>query len=627
MTKRQIKKLVRIILSAVATAILLLLPLDGVLKFLLFLAVYLLIGYDILFDAVWGLLRGQLLDENFLMAIATVGAFTLAIITKSGDYLEAIAVMLLFQLGELFESVAIGKSRKSIASLMDIRPDYANIEVEGKLERVDPYEIEIGSEIVVLIGEKIPIDGVILSGSSSVNASALTGESMPKDVAVGDSVLSGCINLSGVLKIKTVKRFEESTASKILDLVENASSKKSKSESFISKFARVYTPAVCIFALLLAVLPPLFNILVLNAPANWLNWLYQALTCLVISCPCALVISIPLSFFAGIGGASANGILIKGSNYLETLSNTEYVVFDKTGTLTKGSFEVAKINANGLASETLLEYAALAESASSHPISKSLISHYGKEIERSRVSDICEKSGLGVIAVVDGKKVAVGNEKLMAEVGVKATKPLETGTVVNVAIDGVYCGNIVISDVLKDTSKKAVSNLSSIGIKTAMLTGDADSVAQSVAQKLGITRVYSELLPHEKVERVEEILSDAKKKQKVVFVGDGINDAPVLARADIGIAMGGVGSDSAIEASDVVIMDDNPEKIVKAVKIARKCLKIVKQNTVFSITVKLFCLALGAVGLANMWLAIFADVGVMVLAVLNAIRALYVKNI
>ncbi len=618
--------LARIIIAFAATALLMMLPITGVLKFLLYLAVYIFIGYDILYGAGWGLFNGRLLDENFLMAIATIGAFVLAIVTKSGDYLEAIAVMLLYQLGEFFQGYAVGKSRKSIASLMDIRPDYANIEVGGKLEKVDPFQVEIGTEIVVLSGEKIPIDGVITNGSSSVNTSALTGESLPRDVAVGDAVISGCVNLSGVLHIKTTKRFEESTASKILDLVENASSKKSKSEGFISKFARVYTPAVCIFALLLALLPPLFNLAFGNS-ANWLHWLYQALTCLVISCPCALVISIPLSFFAGIGGASSNGILIKGSNYLEALADAKYVVLDKTGTLTKGSFEVVKINAVGIDENSLLEYSALAESASSHPISKSLVLRYGKEIDISRVSDIQEKSGLGVTATVHGKAVAIGNEKLMQEVGVKATAPNEIGTAVHIAINGAYCGNIVIADVLKDTSISAITALNNAGIKTVMLTGDAKAVAQNVANTLGISQVYSELLPADKVEKVEEILANAKPKQKVVFVGDGINDAPVLARADIGIAMGGIGSDSAIEASDIVIMDDNPQKIAKSIKIAQKCLAIVKQNTVFSIAVKLACLALGALGFANMWIAIFADVGVMVLAVLNAVRALYVKNI
>ncbi len=619
--------LIRIILAAVMLAVLHFVPAAGWLRFGLYLIPYLVVGYDILLKAAKGIKNRQIFDENFLMAIATVGAITLALYERSGDYTEAIAVMLFYQIGELFQSYAVGKSRRNISELMDIRPDYANIEREGKLERVDPDEVEIGSVIVVQPGEKVPIDGVVAEGASSLNTSALTGESLPRDVLAGDEILSGCINMTGVLKIRTTKEFGESTVSKILDLVENASSRKSKSEDFISKFARIYTPAVCIAALALAVLPPLVRMLGMGLAAQWDVWIYRALTFLVISCPCALVISIPLSFFAGIGGASKAGILIKGSNYLETLSNTKIVVFDKTGTLTQGVFEVNGIHHNEMENTRLLEYAALAESSSSHPISKSLQRAYGKEIDRSRVTDIREISGNGVVARVDGVEVAAGNDKLMERLGVPYIRCHSVGTIVHMAIAGEYAGHIVISDVVKPHSKEAVQALKSAGVRqTVMLTGDAKKAADQVAAELGVERVYSELLPADKVEKVEELLKGKPEKAKLAFVGDGINDAPVLRRADIGIAMGAMGSDAAIEAADVVLMDDDPMKISKAIQISRKCLRIVYQNIVFAIGVKLICLILGALGIANMWLAIFADVGVMVLAVLNAIRALFVKK-
>lgn len=588
---------------------------------------YLIIGYDILKKAIRGIVNGQVFDENFLMAVATVGALALAVY-ENGEYLEAIAVMLFYQIGEWFQSYAVGKSRRNISDLMDIRPDYANIEQNGKLERVDPDEVEIGSVIVVQPGEKVPIDGIVLEGTSSLNTSALTGESLPRDVSAGDEIISGCINMTGVLKIQTTKEFGESTVSKILDLVENASSRKSKSEDFISKFARIYTPAVCISALALAILPPLVRILAMGVSADWEIWIYRALTFLVISCPCALVISIPLSFFAGIGGASNAGVLVKGSNYLETLSQTKIVVFDKTGTLTQGVFEVNGIHHNEMENEKLIEYAALVESSSSHPISKSLQRAYGKELDRSRVKDIEEISGNGVTAKVDGIEIAAGNDKLMRRLGIPYIDCHSVGTIIHMAIDGEYAGHIVISDVVKPTSKQAVAELKKAGIKsTVMLTGDAKKVADQVGAELGVDKIYSELLPADKVQKVEELLSEKHDREKLAFVGDGINDAPVLRRADIGIAMGAMGSDAAIEAADVVLMDDDPMKISKAIKISRKCLSIVYQNIVFAIGVKLVCLVLGALGIANMWLAIFADVGVMILAVLNAIRALFVKNL
>jgi Cd2+/Zn2+-exporting ATPase len=588
---------------------------------------YFVIGYDILRKAFKGIKNGQIFDENFLMAVATVGALALAIY-ENGDYNEAIAVMLFYQIGELFQSYAVGRSRRNISELMDIRPDYANIEQEGKLIQVDPDEIEIGTIIVVQPGEKVPIDGVVVEGKSSLNTSALTGESLPREVAEGDEIISGCVNMSGLLKIETTKEFGESTVSKILDLVENASSRKSKSEDFISKFARVYTPAVCYSALALFLLPPLVRMLFLGLPAQWGTWLYRALTFLVISCPCALVISIPLSFFAGIGGASNQGILVKGSNYLEALSKTKCVVFDKTGTLTEGVFEVNGIHHSSIEDEKLLEYAALAESASSHPISKSLQRAHGKELDRTRVTDIQEISGHGVIAVVDGHKVAAGNDKLMKQLGIEYMDCHSVGTIIHVSIDGAYAGHIVISDVIKAHAKNAVSELKASGVEqTVMLTGDAKAVAEHVAEKLGLDQVYSQLLPADKVSKVEELLAARKGKGVLAFVGDGINDAPVLSRADIGIAMGAMGSDAAIEAADVVLMDDDPIKIAKAIKISRKCLRIVYENTVFAIAIKLICLVLGALGIANMWWAIFADVGVMVIAVLNAIRCLFVKKL
>ena len=597
------------------------------LRFALYLTDYFIIGYDILKKAIRGILNRQVFDENFLMAVATVGAMALAIY-ENGDYLEAIAVMLFYQVGEWFQSYAVGKSRRNISDLMDIRPDYANIEQNGRLEQVDPDEVEIGSIIVVQPGEKVPIDGVIVEGSSSLNTSALTGESLPREAQPGDEIISGCINMTGLLKIQTTKEFGESTVSKILDLVENASSRKSKSEDFIAKFARVYTPAVCYSALALAILPPLLRLLALGLPPDWGVWLYRALTFLVISCPCALVISIPLSFFAGIGGASQQGVLVKGSNYLEILSQTKTVVFDKTGTLTQGVFEVNGIHHNQLEEAQLLEYAALAESASSHPISKSLQRACGKELDRSRVSDIQELSGNGIIAKVDGLEVAAGNAKLMERLHIPYIDCHQTGTIIHMAINGAYAGHIVISDVLKPNAQAAVAALKTAGVeKTVMLTGDAQKVGEQVAAELGINTVYSELLPADKVAKVEELLAAQTGKAKLAFVGDGINDAPVLSRADIGIAMGAMGSDAAIEAADIVLMDDDPLKIAKAIKISRKCLGIVYQNIVLALGVKFACLALGALGIANMYLAIFADVGVMILAVLNAIRCLFVKNL
>ena len=575
-----------------------------------------------------GILNRRVFDENFLMAVATVGAFALAIYSKSGDYNEAIAVMLFYQIGELFQSYAVGKSRRNISALMDIRPDYANVERDGKLEKVDPDEVEIDSMIVVQPGEKIPLDGIVMEGSSSLNTSALTGESLPRDVKQGDEIISGCINLNGVLKIKTTKEFGESTVSKILELVENSSSRRSKSENFISKFAKVYTPAVCYGALALAILPSLVQVLFLGQTAQWGVWVYRALTFLVISCPCALVISIPLSFFAGIGGASKEGVLIKGSNYMETLSQAKYVVFDKTGTLTQGVFEVSGVHHNEMENKKLLEYAALAECASSHPISKSLQRAYGKEIDRSRVSDIQEISGHGIIAKVDGREVAAGNSKLMKKLNVKYQDCHKVGTIIHVAIDGKYEGHIVISDIVKEHAKEAIARLKKAGVKkTVMLTGDAQPVAEQVAQSLGIDEVYAELLPGDKVTKVEELLAAKSEKEKLAFVGDGINDAPVLTRADIGIAMGAMGSDAAIEAADVVLMDDDPLKISKAIRISGKCLSIVYQNIILALVIKFGCLALGAVGIANMWFAIFADVGVMIIAVLNAIRTLRVHNL
>ena len=628
MNKKQKKMLIRILAAAAMMAVLAFIPAEGVLRFALYMIPYLTVGYDILWKALKGIKNRQVFDENFLMAVATVGAVLLAIYEGSGDYTEAIAVMLFYQVGEWFQSYAVGKSRRNISELMDIRPDYANIEADGKLQKVDPDEVEPGSVIVVQPGEKVPIDGVVIEGTSTLNTSALTGESLPREAGMGDEVVSGCINMSGLLKIRTTKEFGESTVSKILDLVENAASRKSRSEDFISKFARVYTPAVCLSALALAILPPVVRMLFMGLPADWGSWIYRALTFLVISCPCALVISIPLSFFAGIGGASKAGVLVKGSNYLETLSKTRIVVFDKTGTLTQGNFEVSGIHHSEIENEKILEYAALAESASSHPISKSLQRAYGKEIDRTRVSDIREIPGGGVIAKVDGQEVAAGNDKLMNQLGVSFIPCHSVGTIIHMAVDGRYMGHIVISDVVKPNAKPAVQALKSAGIRqTVMLTGDAKKVAENVAASLGIDRVYSELLPGDKVEKVEELLRNKPERDKLAFVGDGINDAPVLSRADIGIAMGAMGSDAAIEAADVVLMDDDPMQIAKAIKISRKCLRIVYQNIVFAIGVKLVCLVLGALGFANMWLAIFADVGVMILAVLNAIRALFVKKL
>ena len=618
----------RIIIAAVLLVVLHFIPITGIPRFICYLAIYLEIGYDILKKAFKGIKNGQVFDENFLMALATVGAFGLAVYEKSGDYNEAIAVMLFYQIGELFQSYAVGKSRRNISELMDIRPDYANIEKDGKLEQVDPDEVEIGSVIVVQPGEKVPIDGVIIEGSTTLNTSALTGESLPRNAKPGDEIISGCINMTGVLRIRTTKEFGESTVSRILELVENSSSRKSRSENFISKFARYYTPAVCYGALALALLPPIANLLFLHNPAQWGQWVYRALTFLVISCPCALVISIPLSFFAGIGGASNAGVLVKGSNYLETLAQTKCVVFDKTGTLTKGVFEVAGVHHNTMEEAKILEYAALAESFSTHPISRSLKTAYGKEIDQNRVTDVEEISGNGVTAKVDGVSVAVGNAKLMKRIGVEAVECHQVGTVIHVAINGAYAGHILIADVPKPTSKEAIANLKKHGIKeTVMLTGDIDKVAQQVAGELGVDRVYSELLPSDKVTKVEELLAKKTAKEKLAFVGDGINDAPVLSRADIGIAMGALGSDAAIEAADVVLMNDDPQKIVKAIRIAKKCMRIVYENIYFAIGIKFICLILGAVGIANMWVAIFADVGVMVIAVLNAIRTLFVKKL
>ena len=621
MNKKQKKMLIRIIIAAVLIVVFSLLPAEGYLRFVLFMIPYLVIGYDILKKAFKGILNKQVFDENFLMAVATVGAILL------GDYSEGVAVMLFYQIGELFQSYAVGKSRRNISELMDIRPDYANIEKDGTLEQVDPDEVEIGTIIVVQPGEKVPIDGVITEGTSTLNTSALTGESLPRDAKAGDEVISGCINMTGLLKIRTTKEFGESTVSKILELVENSSSRKSKSENFISKFAKYYTPAVCYGALALAFIPPIV-LLIMGKPAMWGDWIYRALTFLVISCPCALVISIPLSFFAGIGGASNQGILVKGSNYLETLAQTKYVVFDKTGTMTQGVFEVSGIHHNEMPDEKLLEYAALAECSSSHPISKSLQKAYGKPIDRNRVTDIEEISGNGVIAKVDGISVAAGNTKLMNRLGIAYQDCHHVGTVVHMAIDGKYAGHILISDIIKPHAKEAIAELKKAGIsKTVMLTGDSKRVADQVAEELGIQEVYSELLPADKVSRVEELLNQKSEKAKLEFVGDGINDAPVLSRADIGIAMGALGSDAAIEAADIVLMDDDPLKISKAIKIARKCIRIVYENIYFAIGIKILCLILGALGIANMWVAIFADVGVMILAVLNAIRTLFVKNL
>ena len=628
MSKKQKNMLVRILTAAVLLIVLNLVPVSGWPRFALYLVPYLVIGYDILLKALKGIKNRQVFDENFLMAVATVGAIALALYEQSGDYTEAIAVMLFYQIGEWFQSYAVGKSRRNISDLMDIRPDYANVERDGRLEQIDPGEVGIGSVIVVQPGEKVPIDGIVIEGDSTLNTSALTGESLPREARPGDEIISGCINMTGVLKIQTTREFGESTVSKILDLVENASSRKSKSEAFISKFARVYTPAVCGSAVALAILPPLARLFGLGLPADWATWIYRALTFLVASCPCALVISIPLSFFAGIGGASKAGVLVKGSNYLETLSQTKIVVFDKTGTLTQGVFEVSGIHHNEMENARLLEYAALAESASSHPISKSLQKAYGKELDRSRVSDIQEISGNGVVAKVDGIEVAAGNDKLMDRLGIAYIPCHSIGTIIHMAVDGQYAGHIVISDVVKPHSKDAVQALKAAGVrKTVMLTGDRREVAQQVAEDLGIDQVYSELLPADKVEKVEELLSLKPEKAKLAFVGDGINDAPVLGRADIGIAMGAMGSDAAIEAADVVLMDDDPMQISKAIRISRKCLGIVYQNIVFAIGIKLACLLLVALGLANMWLAIFADVGVMILAVLNAIRAMFVKKV
>ena len=621
MNKKQKKMLIRIIIAAVLIVVFSLLPAEGYLRFVLFMIPYLVIGYDILKKAFKGILNKQVFDENFLMAVATVGAILL------GDYSEGVAVMLFYQIGELFQSYAVGKSRRNISELMDIRPDYANIEKDGTLEQVDPDEVEIGTIIVVQPGEKVPIDGVITEGTSTLNTSALTGESLPRDAKAGDEVISGCINMTGLLKIRTTKEFGESTVSRILELVENSSSRKSKSENFISKFAKYYTPAVCYGALALAFIPPIV-LLIMGKPAMWGDWIYRALTFLVISCPCALVISIPLSFFAGIGGASNQGILVKGSNYLETLAQTKYVVFDKTGTMTQGVFEVSGIHHNEMPDEKLLEYAALAECSSSHPISKSLQKAYGKPIDRNRVTDIEEISGNGVIAKVDGISVAAGNTKLMNRRGIAYQDCHHVGTVVHMAIDGKYAGHILISDIIKPHAKEAIAELKKAGIsKTVMLTGDSKRVADQVAEELGIQEVYSELLPADKVSRVEELLNQKSEKDKLAFVGDGINDAPVLSRADIGIAMGALGSDAAIEAADIVLMDDDPLKISKAIKIARKCIRIVYENIYFAIGIKILCLILGALGIANMWVAIFTDVGVMILAVLNAIRTLFVKNL
>lgn len=622
MNKKQKKVFIRIIIAFALIIILKWIPVEGYVRFALYMVPYLVIGYDILRKAGKGILNRQVFDENFLMAVATVGAIAL------GDYTEGVSVMLFYQIGELFQSYAVGKSRRNISELMDIRPDYANIEKDGQLEQVDPDEVEVGTTIVVQSGEKVPIDGVILEGSSTLNTSALTGESLPREVKAGDEIISGCINMTGVLKICTTKEFGESTVSKILELVENSSSRKSRSENFISKFAKYYTPAVCYGALALAVLPPLVRMIALGLAPEWGDWIYRALTFLVISCPCALVISIPLSFFAGIGGASNQGILVKGSNYLETLASTKYVVFDKTGTMTQGVFEVSGVHHNEMDAEKLLEYAALAECSSSHPISKSLQKAYGKSIDRNRVTDIEEIGGNGVTAKVDGILVAAGNVKLMKKLGISYMDCHSVGTIVHMAVDGKYAGHILISDLIKPHAAQAIAELKRAGVKkTVMLTGDAKNVAEQVAEELGIQEVHSELLPADKVAKVEELLRQKTEKEKLAFVGDGINDAPVLSRADIGIAMGALGSDAAIEAADIVLMDDDPLKIAKAIKIARKCIRIVYQNIYFALGIKGICLLLGAIGVANMWMAIFADVGVMVIAVLNAIRALFVKNI
>ena len=623
MTKKQKKALIRIIISVALVGLISLLPVKGYLRFGMFMIPYLVIGYDILRKAGKGIMNRQVFDENFLMAVATIGAIAL------GDYTEGVAVMIFYQIGELFQSYAVGKSRRNISELMDIRPDYANIRTEsGELEQVDPDEVEIGSIIVVQPGEKVPIDGIIVEGKSSLNTSALTGESLPRDAAAGDEIISGCINMTGVLEIKTTREFGESTVSKILDMVENASSRKSRSENFISKFAHYYTPIVCYLAAALAILPPLVSILFLRIVPNWGEWIFRALTFLVISCPCALVISIPLSFFAGIGGASRSGVLVKGSNYLETLAQTSCVVFDKTGTLTQGVFAVTSVHPAGMTEAELLEYAALAESYSGHPISKSLQKAYGKSADQNRIGEVEEISGNGVKAVIDGKEVAVGNDKLMKKLGVSYEESNEIGTIVHVAIDGKYAGNILISDQSKPTSAEAIKSLKKAGVcKTVMLTGDRRNVAEHVAKELGLTEYYAELLPADKVTSVEKLLAEQGSHDKLAFVGDGINDAPVLSRADIGIAMGAMGSDAAIEAADIVLMDDDPMKIVKAIKIARKCIRIVYENIYFAIGIKVICLILGALGIANMWAAIFADVGVMVIAVLNAIRALSVKKL
>ena len=622
MNKKQKKVFIRIIIAFALIIILKWIPVEGYVRFALYMVPYLVIGYDILRKAGKGILNRQVFDENFLMAVATVGAIAL------GDYTEGVSVMLFYQIGELFQSYAVGKSRRNISELMDIRPDYANIEKDGQLEQVDPDEVEVGTTIVVQSGEKVPIDGVILEGSSTLNTSALTGESLPREVKAGDEIISGCINMTGVLKICTTKEFGESTVSKILELVENSSSRKSRSENFISKFAKYYTPAVCYGALALTVLPPLVRMIALGLAPEWGDWIYRALTFLVISCPCALVISIPLSFFAGIGGASNQGILVKGSNYLETLASTKYVVFDKTGTMTQGVFEVSGVHHNEMDAEKLLEYAALAECSSSHPISKSLQKAYGKSIDRNRVTDIEEIGGNGVTAKVDGILVAAGNVKLMKKLGISYMDCHSVGTIVHMAVDGKYAGHILISDLIKPHAAQAIAELKRAGVKkTVMLTGDAKNVAEQVAEELGIQEVHSELLPADKVAKVEELLKQKTEKEKLAFVGDGINDAPVLSRADIGIAMGALGSDAAIEAADIVLMDDDPLKIAKAIKIARKCIRIVYQNIYFALGIKGICLLLGAIGVANMWMAIFADVGVMVIAVLNAIRALFVKNI
>ena len=627
MNKKQKKMLTRILIAAVMMVVLELLPTTGILRFVLYMIPYLVIGYDILRKAFRGILNRRIFDENFLMVVATLGAIAVGL-AGTGDYTEAIAVMLFYQIGELFQSYAVGKSRKNISELMDIRPDYANVEQEGELVRVDPDEVAVGTEIIVQPGEKVPIDGIVVDGYSTLNTSALTGESLPREIVEGEEIISGCINMTRVLRVKTTKEFGESTVSKILELVENSTSHKSRSEAFITKFAKYYTPVVCYGALALALLPPLARMLFFGLPADWGTWVYRALTFLVISCPCALVISIPLSFFAGIGGASNAGILIKGSNYLETLAKTKLVVFDKTGTLTKGVFEVNGIHHSELENQKLLEYAALAESASSHPISKSIRRAYGQELDHSRVRDIEEISGSGVTAVVDGMSVAAGNDKLMKKLNVPYIECRSIGTIVHMAIDGKYAGHIVISDIEKPHAVEAVAELRKTGIeRTVMLTGDKQRVAEQVAAHLGIDQVFSEMLPADKVEKIEEMLAKKPENQKLAFVGDGINDAPVLRRADIGIAMGAMGSDAAIEAADIVLMDDEPLKIAKAIRISRKCLRIVHENIVFALGVKILCLILGAFGIANMWLAIFADVGVMILAVLNAIRALFVKNI